>query len=119
MYYSSTKLSTIERNYSARECEALDMIYNINKFRHYLLGKKFIFHVDHTTLLYLVSKQTLIGKLVRLMLLLQEIQHRLGTQHAIADYLSHIENGDKAINGDDNFPMSRCYALWGPQGVLD
>ena len=33
-----------------------------------------------------------------------EIQHRPGTQHAVADYLSRIENGDKAIEGDDNFP---------------
>ena len=32
------------------------MIYSINKFHHYLLGKKFTFHVDHATLLYLVSK---------------------------------------------------------------
>ena len=93
------------------EREALIMIYSINKFRHYLLGKKFIFHVDHTTLLYLVSKQTLIGKLVRLMLLLQEIQHRLGTQHAIADYLSHIENGDKALEGDDDFPNGKILQI--------
>ena len=89
VYNSSKKLSTVERNYSTREHEALDMIYNINKVRHYLLGKKFIFHVDHTALLYLVSKQSLTGKLVRVMLLLQvfnfEIQHRRGTQHVVAD----------------------------------
>ena len=48
------------------------MIYNINKFRHYLLGKKFTFHVDHVPLLYLVSKQALPGKLAQWMLLLQE-----------------------------------------------
>ena len=44
------------------------MIYNINKVRHYLLGRKFVFHVDHATLLYLVSKKLLIGKLARWML---------------------------------------------------
>ena len=32
------------------------MIYNINKFWHYLLGRKFTFHVDHAALLYLVEK---------------------------------------------------------------
>ena len=41
------------------------------------------------------------------MVLLQEfdfeIQHRLGTQHAVADYLSRIENGDKAVERDDDF----------------
>ena len=52
------------------EREALGMIYSINKFRHYLLGKKFTFHVGHAALLYLVSKQALTGKLARWMLLL-------------------------------------------------
>ena len=108
VYYSSRKLSTAERNYSTTEREALGMIYNINKFRHYLLGKKFTFHVDHATLLYLVSKQTLTGKLARWMLLLQkfefDIQHRPGTQHAVADYLSRLENGAEAVKGDDDFP---------------
>ena len=89
VYYSSRKLSTAERNYSTTEREALGMIYNINKFRHYLLGKMFTIHVDHASLLYLVSKQMLTGKLARWMLLLQEfefdIQHRPGTQHTVAD----------------------------------
>ena len=84
------------------------MIYNINKFRHYLLGKKFTFHVDHVALLYLVSKQTLTRKLVRWMLLLQEfelnIQHQPGMQHAVADYLSRLEHGADAVNDDDDFP---------------
>ena len=72
VYYSNRKLSTAEMNYSTTEREALGMIYSINKFRDYLLGKKFTFHVDHTSLLYLVSKQALTGELARFMLLLQE-----------------------------------------------
>ena len=66
------------------------MVYNINMFRHYLLGKKFTFHVDHSALLYLVSKQELTGKLACWTLLLQEFEfdilHQLGVQHAIDDY---------------------------------
>ena len=62
-----------ERNYLTTECEALSMIYSINKFLHYLLGRKFKFHVDHSTLSYLVSKQELTGKLARWTLLLQEL----------------------------------------------
>ena len=92
VYYTSRKLSTAERNYSTTEREALGMIYSVNKFRHYLLGKKFTFHVDHSALLYLVSKQELTGKLARWMLLLQEFEfdilHRLGVQHASVDNLS-------------------------------
>ena len=62
VYYASRKLSTVERNYSTTEREALGMIYNINKFWDYLLGRKFMFHVDHATLLYLVDKQALTRK---------------------------------------------------------
>jgi hypothetical protein len=39
------------------------MIYSVTKFHHYLLGKRFMFHVDHLALVYLVSKALLIGKL--------------------------------------------------------
>jgi hypothetical protein len=61
--YASRRLSKAERNYSTTEREALGMIYSVTKFRHYLLGKRFTFHVDHSALVYLVSKALLTGKL--------------------------------------------------------
>ena len=64
--------------------------------------------MDHSTLLYLVSKQELIGKLGRWTLLLQEFEfdilHRLGIQHTIADYLSRLESGEEGTRVKDNFP---------------
>ena len=98
VYYASSRLSTTKRNYSTMEREALGIIYSVTKFRHYLLGRKFTFHVDHSALLYLVNKQALTGRLAQWMLLLQEfdfeIQHQPGVQHAISDYLSHLEMGE-------------------------
>ena len=70
IYNASRKLSQAERNYSTTEREALGMIYSVMKFRHYLLGRKFSFHVDHSSLLYLVSKASLTSKLARWTLLL-------------------------------------------------
>ena len=109
VYYASRKLLAAERNYSKTEREALGMIYSVNKFRHYLLGKKFTsFHVDHSALLYLVSKQELTGKLARWTLLLQEFEfdilHRLGVQHAVADCLSRLESGEEGTGVRDDFP---------------
>ena len=76
------------------EREALGMIYSVNNFQHYMLGKNFIFHVDHSTLLYLVSKASLTGKLARWTLLFQEFEldiiHQPGAQHAVVDYLSRL-----------------------------
>ena len=100
MYYACRQVLAAEKNYSTTEREALGMIYNINKFLDYVLGRKFTFHVDHSTLLYLVNKQALTGRLARWMLLLQEfdfrIQHLPGVQHAVADYLSRLKSGEPA-----------------------
>ena len=82
VYYASRKLSRAERNYSTTEREALGMVYSVTKYRHYLLRRKFSFHVDHSALIYLVSKASLTGKIARWTLLLQEfefdIYHRPG-----------------------------------------
>ena len=108
VYYASRRLSKAEKNYSTTEREALGMIYSVNKFRHYLLGKKFTFHVDHSALLYLISKASLTGKLARWTVLLQEyefdIVHRPGAQHAVADYLSRLESGEEPTGVKDDFP---------------
>ena len=83
------------------------MTFSITKFRHYLLGRKFTFHVDHAALLYIFDKSTLTGKLARWALLLQEftfdIVHRLGSQYALADYISRLEV-DATISIPYDFP---------------
>jgi hypothetical protein len=108
VYYASRRLSKAERNYSTTEREALGMIYSVRKFRHYLLGKRFTFHVDHSALVYLVSKASLNRKVARWTLLLQEyefnIVHRPGAQYAVADYLSRLELGEAPAGVADDFP---------------
>ena len=115
VYYASQWLSTAEKNYSTTEREALGMIYSINKFRHYLLGRKFTFHVDHSALLYLVNKQALTGRLARWMLLLQEfdfqIQHRPGVQHVVADYLRRLESGEPTETAYNDLPDANLFNL--------
>jgi hypothetical protein len=83
------------------------MIYSVTKFCHYLLGKHFTFHVHHLALVYLVSKASLTGKLAWWTLLLQEyefdIVHRLGAQHAMADYLSRLESREAPAGVANDF----------------
>ena len=97
------------------EREALGMIYNITKFRHYLLGRRLTFHVDHSTLLYLVNKQALTGGLAQWMLLIQEfdfqIHHRLGVQHVVADYLSRLDSGEPTDTTYDDLPDANLFCL--------
>ncbi len=54
--YSSKLLNFAERNYTTTEREDLVMVYALHKFRHYMLGNKFTFFVDHMVLVYLVNK---------------------------------------------------------------
>jgi hypothetical protein len=92
IYYASRQMNAAEKNYTVIKKEALAIIFACQKFRHYLLGYKAIFHTDHTSLKYLVNKLDLLGRLARWVLLLQEfdfeVQVRSGKHHENADFLS-------------------------------
>ena len=57
--FSSRRLSKAEKNYSTTEHEGLDMVYALQKFRHYQLGGHFRMYIDHSALKYLVNKPVL------------------------------------------------------------
>jgi len=48
------------------------MVYVLHKFKHYLLGNKFVFYVDHMALLYLVKKLQILSQIMRWLLLFLE-----------------------------------------------
>jgi hypothetical protein len=54
--YAYRLLKRTKQNYSIIEKEALTMVFVLHKFKHYLLGNKLVFYVDHMTLVYLVNK---------------------------------------------------------------
>ena len=91
------------------------MICSVTKFWHYLLGSKFVFHVDHSTLLYLVAKQALHGKIARWMLILTEFEftviHTPRSTHVVADYLSQLETGEASVNVQDDFPGASLFMI--------
>jgi hypothetical protein len=68
--FASRKLSKAERNYTMTEREGLDMVYALQKFRHYLLGGHFKMFTDHSALKYLVNKPVLGGRICIWILLL-------------------------------------------------
>ena len=88
--YTSRLLNQAERNYSTTEREAVAMIYAVKKFRHYLLGNKFRFMVDHQSLSYLVNQPLITGRVARwIMILLEydfEVVYIPEKRHIIADY---------------------------------
>jgi hypothetical protein len=60
--FARRKLSESEQNYNTTEREGLAMVYALQKFRHYLLGKHFKMFIDHSDLKYLINKPVLGGR---------------------------------------------------------
>jgi hypothetical protein len=54
--YSLILPNFIEIFYITIEKKTLATIYALYKLRHYLLGNRFAFYVDHMALVYLVNK---------------------------------------------------------------
>ena len=113
IYFSSRQLSGAEKNYSVTELEGLGMVYSIQKYRHYPLGYKFTFHIDHDALKYMVNKPQLSGRIARWVLLLQEfnfdVDVRPGKKHANADFLSRLSKEVNPTSIDDSLPDAHLF----------
>jgi hypothetical protein len=69
--FASKKLSESEKNYNTTDRKGLAMVYALQNFIHYLLGKHLKMFIDHSTLKYLVNKPMLGGWICKWLLLFQ------------------------------------------------
>ena len=83
------------------------MVYVLQKFINYLLGKQFKMFTDHSVLKYLINKPVLGGRICRWLLLFQEFDFEVivkpGKLNARPDHLSRIKNGEEPMNLEDKF----------------
>jgi hypothetical protein len=91
------------------------MVYALQKFRQYLVGKHFNMFTYHSTLKYLVNKTVLGGRIYRWLLLFQEFGFEVivkpGKLNARPDHLSSITNGEEPINLEENFPDAHLFLV--------
>jgi len=92
--YASRLLNRMEQNYNRTKRKVLIMVFSLHKFRHYLLGNKFVFYVDHMALVYLVNKPQVSGRLTKWLLLFFEydfiVVYKLGRIHVITNALLRL-----------------------------
>jgi hypothetical protein len=113
--FSNRELSIDERNYTTTEREGLDMVYVLQKFRHYLLGGHFKMFIDHFALKYLVNKPLLWGRICIWLLLFHEydfeIVVNLGRMNKGPDHLSRLEHGEEPTSLEDTLPDAQLLAI--------
>ena len=113
--FASIKLSETEHNYNTTEREGVAMVYALQKFRHYLLGKHFKIFTDQLALKYLVNKPVLGGRICRWLLLFQEFDFEVivkpGKLNGGPDHLSRVTNKEEPTNLQDNFLDARLISV--------
>jgi hypothetical protein len=71
------------------------MVFTLHKFKHYLLGNKFVFYVDDIILVYLLNKLQVSGCIVRRLLLFLDyefaIVHKPRHTHVVVDTLYKLK----------------------------
>ena len=57
IFYASKTLADAQLNYTTTEKKLLAVVFDLEKFRPYILGSKIIVYTDHAALKYLLSKK--------------------------------------------------------------
>jgi hypothetical protein len=103
--FASKNISTTKRNYNTNEREGMDMVYALQKFRHYLMGGHFNMFTGHFALKYLVNKPVLGGRICRWLVLFQEYDFEIvvkpGRINEGPGHLSRVEYGEDPTSLDD------------------
>ncbi len=98
--YASKTLTGPQLNYTTTEKELLIVVFDIEKFRSYLVGTKVIIYTDDDALKYLLTKKDAKPHLIQWILLLQEFdlenRDKKGVENSVADRLSHRQFKESA-----------------------
>ena len=117
IYYASKTLDSAQANYTTMEKEFLVVVFDLEKFRLYIVGSPVTIFTDHAALKYLLSKQDTKPRLTRWILLCQEfnltIKDKKGVENVVADHLSWLvpATTSEGLPIGDTFLDEQLFAL--------
>ena len=92
--HASKSLTKAQRQYCVTRKELLAVVYFVQYFRHYLLGRDFVIRTDHSALRWVMSFKDPRDQMARWLEVLCQYQfkivHRNGKKHSNADALSRV-----------------------------
>jgi hypothetical protein len=114
--YASKLLNKVNFFYSTTKREALTMGFSLHKFRHYLLGNKFVFYVNHMTLVYLVNKPQVSRTIAKWLLLFSKydftVMYNPNRIHVITNALSFLPNITSVLDQTTNTSLFYIEPKW-------
>ena len=104
--FAGRKLKDAERNYSTTDRELLALKFALEKFEHFIIGRKFTIFTDHAALLALNSKINLKGRMARWLDTFTkydyEILHVKGKLNVVPDTISRMPTFKTQVHRNDN-----------------
>ena len=118
--FASRTLNKAERRYCVTRRELLAVVYFVQYFKHFMLGRKFTVRTDHSSLRWIRNFKNPEGQTARWIEILEtydfDIIHRPGIRHSNADAMSRLpckqcgmtdHEGEKAQSGRKNHDLNK------------
>jgi hypothetical protein len=116
IYYASKTLNGAQLNSATTEEEFLVVVFAFEKFRSYIVNSKVIMYTDHAAIKYLLSKKDAKPRLIRWIILLQEldveIRDKKGSENVVADHLSRMNREDDKDPIEDKMRDDHLYRVF-------
>jgi hypothetical protein len=113
--YAYHLLNKVECNYTNIEHETLTMVCGFHKLKHYMLGNKFVFYVDHMALIYLDNKTQDFGRIARRVFLFLEYVlsyfYKPRKIHVMVNASSRIHDVYELVNVLDLFVDTTLFVI--------